>query len=113
MLSTIEPPAPFQGLGSVLEKLLRPAVGFAHPHEVLKDPLLDAAEKRAILSSWASDACAVDSCPALRHPPFASRPVGFDEVMDALASLDRCESGRPLGDRRASRHTRPGDILSL
>jgi len=45
-------------------------------------------EKRAILSSWASDACAVESIPALRKPPGATRPVGFDAIMDALRSLD-------------------------
>lgn len=89
MLNAIEPPVPFQGLGSVLEKLLRPAVGFAHPHEVLKDPLLDAAEKRAILSSWASDASAVEDHPTLRWLWGTQAPVPLSEVLEALARLDR------------------------
>jgi hypothetical protein len=55
---------------------------------VLEDGSLDIWEKRAILSSWASDACAVESMPALRQPPGAERPVSFDEIMDALRRLD-------------------------
>jgi hypothetical protein len=89
MLAAIEHPAPVQGLGSVLEKLLRPAVGFAHPHEVLRDPLLDAAEKRAILSSWASDASAVEDRPALRWLWGTQAPVPLDDVLEALSRLDR------------------------
>lgn len=55
---------------------------------------LDAQEKRAILASWASDACAVESMPALRQPPGVQRPVSFDEIMDALMSLDGL--GKPV-----------------
>ena len=101
-----------RGLEFELDHLLNPATVFDHPRDVLKDPDLTWQEKRAILSSWASDACAVDSCPALRHPP-SSQPIGFDEIMDALASLDRRESGRSPGDGRPSRYTTPGDLLSL
>jgi hypothetical protein len=36
---------------------------------VLKDPDLTLNEKRAILASWASDACAVEAAPALRRAP--------------------------------------------
>ena len=89
MLSAIEHPAPFQGLGSVLERLLRPAVGFAPPIEVLKDPLLDPSEKRAILSSWASDASAVEDRPTLRWLWGTQAPVPLDDVLEALARLDR------------------------
>jgi len=71
-----------------LERLLTPARHFKDPDEVLKDETLDLHEKRAILSSWASDACAVESIPALRHPPGAERPVTFDQIMDALCKLD-------------------------
>src|SRR5438105_4762770 len=42
-----------------LDDLLYPAQAFAHPKEVLIDPDLTVNEKRAILASWASDACAV------------------------------------------------------
>ncbi|MGR4863902.1 hypothetical protein [Caulobacter sp. LARHSG274] len=88
MLANIEHSAPVRGLGPVLEKLLRPAVGFRHPREVLKDPLLDTAQKRAILSSWASDASAVEDHPTLRWLLGTEAPVPVDEILDALWRLD-------------------------
>lgn len=71
-----------------LDRLLWPSRHFGHPDEVLKDDALDIQEKRAILSSWASDACAVESIPALRRPPGAEQPISFDQIMDALCRLD-------------------------
>ncbi|MGE0283660.1 MAG: hypothetical protein AB7P20_24005 [Rhizobiaceae bacterium] len=71
-----------------LDRLIHPARFFSGPEAVLRDQTLDIHEKRAILSSWASDACAVESIPALRHPPGAAVPVSFDAIMDALCSLD-------------------------
>jgi hypothetical protein len=71
-----------------LQALLHPAGAFAHPSDVVRDPDLTLNEKRAILASWASDACAVESAPALRIAPAGSRPVTFDDVMDALRVLD-------------------------
>ncbi|QUD90676.1 hypothetical protein KCG34_05190 [Phenylobacterium montanum] len=73
---------------------MRPAVGFNHPLDVLKDPDLDHREKRAILSSWASDACAVEGRPDLRWPLGAEAPIPIDHVIEALARLDRAE--RPI-----------------
>jgi hypothetical protein len=72
-----------------LNSLLHPASAFDHPQDVLRDPDLTTDEKRAILSSWASDACAIESQPAVRLPPGARQPVGFDEIVEALRSLDR------------------------
>jgi hypothetical protein len=46
--------------------LLHPGTVFAHPRDVVAHPALSLAEKRAILASWASDASAIASCPALR-----------------------------------------------
>jgi hypothetical protein len=86
------------GLGVALDRLLRPAVGFTHPREVLKDPLLDAPEKRAILASWASDACAVQDEPHLRWMLGSPEPVPLADVREALARLDRQEDP----DRRSS-----------
>jgi len=77
-----------------LDRLLSPARHFKHPDGVLSDATLDLQEKRAILSSWASDACAVDSMPALRQPPGAEQPVSFDQIMDALRQLDSDASTR-------------------
>jgi hypothetical protein len=42
-----------------LDDLLHPANAFGHPSEVVDDPDLTLNEKRAILASWASDACAI------------------------------------------------------
>jgi hypothetical protein len=72
-----------------IDQLLHPAQFYARPADAAADELLTIGERRAILSSWASDACAVDSQPALRRPPLADAPVTFDEIMDALAELDR------------------------
>ena len=112
-LTAIVPPARPDTDDAALDRLLHPSRFYERPHDVLLDDTLPNSEKRAILSSWASDACAVDSCPAMRHPPFAAHPIGFDEVMDALTSLDHGESGRQLGAGRTSRQTAPGDLLSL
>ena len=62
---------------------------FTFPHEVVEDPSLSIAEKRAILSEWASDASAVESFPTLRRLPGTSFPVTFSAVMDARDQLDR------------------------
>lgn len=81
-----------------LGALLRPARAFEHPSAVASDPDLTVNEKRAILASWASDACAVEAIPALRHPP-GGAPVPFDDIMDALQKLDseaREQFGRDL-----------------
>lgn len=43
-----------------LDELLHPARAFGHPSEVVDDPDLTLNEKRAILASWASDACAIN-----------------------------------------------------
>jgi hypothetical protein len=81
-----------------LDRLLSPARHFRHPDEVVEDETLDLQEKRAILSSWASDACAVDSVPALRRPPGAEQSVSFDKIMDALCRLDRTAGPSPASD---------------
>jgi hypothetical protein len=72
-----------------LDDLLHPAQAFEHPINVVNDPDLTLSEKRAILASWASDACAVEAAPALRQAPGGGKLVGFDEIMDALRTLDR------------------------
>jgi hypothetical protein len=72
-----------------LDELLHPAQAFSHPSEVVADLDLTLNEKRAILASWASDACAVESSPALRDAGPGRPPVGFDDVMDALRALDK------------------------
>jgi hypothetical protein len=86
-----------RGMAFELDQLLNPAAIFDHPRDVLNDPDLTKQEKRAILSSWASDACAVESMPGLRQPPGGKTPVTFDEIVDALRSLDDDPPPRPGG----------------
>ena len=76
-----------------LDAVLHPGRAFAHPTDVLHDSALPVQEKRAILASWASDACALESAPALRRGPPGGKPVSFDEVMDALRRLDGPSAG--------------------
>ena len=71
-----------------LDQVLKPAQYFARPSDVVRNGELSLAEKRAILSSWASDACAVESQPSLRLAPGATTPVSFDDIVDALQRLD-------------------------
>jgi len=79
-----------------------PRRNFAFPHEVLEDPSLGLSEKRAILSEWASDACAVESFPALRLLPGTNFPVTFSAIMDARRQLDKSVEHRetPVGCAR-------------
>ena len=72
-------------LGGVLDigRLLQPANAFADPMAVVDDQDLTLTEKRAILSSWASDARSAES--VLR----AEGVVRLDDVLDALKELDR------------------------
>jgi hypothetical protein len=93
--------------GFDLDQLLHPGQAFDHPNDVVNDPDLTLNEKRAILSSWASDACAVDSQPHLRRPPGVGRLVTFDEIVDALKALDAATgSAEPHVIRRQLRKQR-------
>lgn len=69
--------------------LIHPGNKYDRPADMLADRSLTTEQRRAVLSAWASDACAVPSSPTLRRPAFATRPVTFDEIMDALRDLDR------------------------
>jgi hypothetical protein len=70
-----------------LDALLHPARAFVHPMDVARDPDLTLNEKRAILASWASDACAVEATPDLRVNQ-SGKVVRWDDIMDALRKLD-------------------------
>ena len=75
-----------------LDELLHPASAFGHPSEVVDDPDLTLNEKRAILASWASDACAIEPANRLRAVPNGPA-VHFDEIMDALRMLEKQVNG--------------------
>ena len=80
-----------------LDALLHPARAFAHPMDVVRDTDLTLNEKRAILASWASDACALEAAPDFRVTT-SGRIVRWDDIMEALRTLDRAASGygKPL-----------------
>jgi hypothetical protein len=91
-----------------LDALLHPSQAFDHPSDVVGDPDLTLNEKRAILASWASDACALEAVPTLQCLPGGKRPVRFDEVMDALRALDdeAQRTRRAVGDERVRKRPR-------
>jgi hypothetical protein len=95
-----------------LNQLLHPAQAFGHPSDVLVDPDLTLTEKRAILASWASDACAVDAAPDLRSNARGT-PVLFDDIMEAFRTLDRQANGhryrRLLHQRRGLLRRHPAN----
>jgi len=80
-----------------LDALLHPMQAFEHPRKVVADPDLTLNEKRAILASWASDACAVEAAPALRCIPGGARAVEVDEILEALRELDKLAAGADSG----------------
>jgi hypothetical protein len=85
-----------------LDDLLHPAQAFGHPLQVVNDPDLTLNEKRAILSAWASDACAIEAAPELRQAT-GGRPVKFDDIIDALKVLDK-EANERRYRYRLARH---------
>jgi hypothetical protein len=93
-----------------LDALLHPAQAFEHPRDVVKDPDLTLNEKRAILASWASDACAVEASPGLRRAPGSRREVSVDDVLDALRSLDKQANETASGASWVRRQTRRRSI---
>lgn len=88
-----------------LHALLHPAQAFARPGDVVEDPDLTLNEKRAILASWASDACAVEAAPALRQAPGTQAPVTVDEILDALRALDAAANATAWARRQLRRES--------
>jgi hypothetical protein len=94
------------------DDFLHPAHAFEHPSHVANDPDLTLNEKRAILASWASDACAPQEAPHLRRAPGGKQPVLFDDVMEALRMLDKQANERADDSawyKRILRHKRLED----
>ncbi|KQP39175.1 hypothetical protein [Methylobacterium sp. Leaf106] len=71
------------------QAVVAPGDVFRHPREVLAHPLLSREEKRTILASWVSDACALENAPGLRCLTGArAEPVTVEALLTALAELD-------------------------
>ncbi len=69
------------------DDLLYPARAFSQPSDIVDDPDLTLNEKRALLASWASDACAAEANPS-QCQTSDGRTASWDDVMDALKELD-------------------------
>ena len=78
--------------------LFHPAAHYDSPNEVLSDRQLSDAEKRVILSSWASDMFAVESCPGLRDIPGMDHPIQLADILAALRQLDGGEDIEPRSE---------------
>jgi len=87
-----------------LHALLHPAQAFVHPDDVVADADLTLNEKRAILASWASDACAVEAAP-LRQAPDTPAPVTVDHVLEALRTLDAAANATAWARRQVRRES--------
>jgi hypothetical protein len=70
------------------------------PNDVISDPQLTAADKRAVLASWISDARAVENAPTLRQLD-SGVVVDLAAIRQALVSLDHAAQLSP-GDREDS-----------
>ena len=90
-----------------LNPLFHPAAHYESPADVLNAEELSAPEKRIILSSWASDMYAVESCPALREIPGMSRTIRLADVLAALRKLDGDNDDPPRGGGVPMRLRRP------
>ncbi|WP_412759722.1 hypothetical protein [Methylorubrum subtropicum] len=91
------------------QAVVAPGDVFRHPRGVLAHPHLSRGDKRAILASWASDACALEGMPGLRClTGCKAEPVPVDTVLTALAELDRdaiVVPAEPVPSRRRVRRT--------
>lgn len=79
---------PFQ---AAARSCLDPAI-YTAPDDVVGDPSLTTADKRAILASWVSDARAVENAPTMRHLDSGS-VVEVETILEALRALDRTVGG--------------------
>jgi hypothetical protein len=90
-----------------LNPFFHPAAHYASPDDVLNDETLSASEKRVILSSWASDMYAVESCPALREIPGMGHAIRLTEILSALRRLDGEDHDPPRPGGATMRLRRP------
>jgi hypothetical protein len=100
---------------SVLPSFFGPELPYSSPKDLLAASELSNAEKREILSSWASDARAVPDAPALRLLD-NGRAVAIHDILEALKTLDDLELEtdntqlnelRPRSKRNSSRQWLP------
>ncbi|WP_398467096.1 hypothetical protein [Tardiphaga sp.] len=94
------------------QSFLHPGTQYDHPRDVVSDQRLSLEEKRALLSSWASDASAIGSCPSVRVPAGLRSPVSIDEILETLCALDRDDAtSRRQSVISNDRRSKPGQAL--
>jgi hypothetical protein len=91
---------------SNIDLVFYPAAHYDSPSGVLNDTSLSTPEKRVILSSWASDMYAVESCPALREVPGMGHTIRLADILAALRQLDS-DDDPPRGGGAPMRLRRP------
>lgn len=84
----VRPSAPSAPTACDLNVAEQRVASLTAPQEVLADRALTDSEKRALLASWASDACAVENLPNWRKLPETEALVPLDDILDALQALD-------------------------
>lgn len=82
--------------------LLDPARVFASPREVATHPLLTAEERREILARWLWDARRIEAT-ADEAPLHGGEPSRLEEVLQALALLDRTQAPPMRAEVRSDR----------
>lgn len=90
---------------------LEPASVLVHPEQVLHHPTMTDDEKRALLSSWASDRRAVEDAPTLRRLD-SGAIVPVADVLAALAALPSTEMPMvaETGWAASARRQRPAQV---
>jgi hypothetical protein len=74
-------------------------VGYFHPREIVHDPELTIARKRAMISRWMSDANALPSLPGIRRSP-GGVTASVDDLRYALEKLDEMTEAIGLAEIR-------------
>jgi hypothetical protein len=94
-------------IGAATLPLFHPAAHYDSPAQILADPRLSRSEKRVILSSWASDMFAVESCPGLREIPGVGHSIRLADILSALQQLDDDDDSLPRGEIALRRRLPP------
>jgi len=108
-----KPPEVKGGSSFYLEALVHPWRVFTSPSEVLAHPALSAQEKRAVLASWASDAYAVESAPALALAAGLRNSGSARRHHGSFASPRRGGTRAPCGEHESPPLARPMALYGL
>lgn len=76
-------------------------IGYFHPREIVADPELTVARKRALLAHWLSDANTLSGAPHIRRSP-AGVTTSVDALRDGLDKLDEMVEAIGLAELRSS-----------